>query len=187
MSLLLLAIFEHSDSQLKTRLSISPSLPPPPTQTTTTRPGFSPGTTVTIVVLVSVILFMGFASVYMRRCSNSPATSATATAAAAALSIARPRIASTSYFSGCHYLQRAGLPRTVVETLPVLSYAALKARKMGKEETECSVCLGEFDNCNSVRLLPECEHAFHRRCIDMWLTSHSTCPVCRAKLLPEEP
>lgn len=33
------------------------------------------------------------------------------------------------------------------------------------------------------RKLPKCEHVFHMECIDMWLHSHATCPVCRAAVL----
>ncbi|KAJ6804554.1 putative E3 ubiquitin-protein ligase-like [Iris pallida] len=46
--------------------------------------------------------------------------------------------------------------------------------------TDCSVCLGEFREDESLRLLPKCGHAFHVRCIDIWLGSHSNCPLCRA-------
>lgn len=48
------------------------------------------------------------------------------------------------------------------------------------EGTDCSVCLSEFQEDESLRLLPKCNHAFHVPCIDTWLKSHSSCPLCRA-------
>lgn len=36
------------------------------------------------------------------------------------------------------------------------------------------------------RDLPKCHHVFHVECIDMWLSSHSNCPICRASLAPCE-
>uniref|UniRef100_J3LBC5 RING-type E3 ubiquitin transferase n=1 Tax=Oryza brachyantha TaxID=4533 RepID=J3LBC5_ORYBR len=35
-----------------------------------------------------------------------------------------------------------------------------------------------------VRQLPACGHLFHVDCIDMWLHSHSTCPLCRCNVSP---
>ncbi|KAK6135008.1 hypothetical protein DH2020_031235 [Rehmannia glutinosa] len=51
---------------------------------------------------------------------------------------------------------------------------------------DCSVCLSEFQENESVRLLPKCSHAFHVNCIDTWLRSHKNCPVCRAPILVNE-
>ncbi|GLJ39537.1 hypothetical protein SUGI_0807920 [Cryptomeria japonica] len=79
-----------------------------------------------------------------------------------------------------------GLDQTVIESFPVFSYdlvKGLKARAMG---SECAVCLSDFTGEEMVRLLPKCSHAFHPECIDMWLCSHSTCPVCRISLVPAE-
>ncbi|XP_019423194.1 PREDICTED: RING-H2 finger protein ATL52-like isoform X2 [Lupinus angustifolius] len=47
---------------------------------------------------------------------------------------------------------------------------------------DCSVCLSEFEDDESVRVLPKCDHVFHIPCIDAWLKSHSTCPLCRANI-----
>lgn len=45
---------------------------------------------------------------------------------------------------------------------------------------ECAVCLSLFEDKEKGRKLPECGHGFHVECIDMWLSSHSNCPICRA-------
>ncbi|KAL5795224.1 hypothetical protein ACOSQ2_000044 [Xanthoceras sorbifolium] len=50
------------------------------------------------------------------------------------------------------------------------------------EGIDCSVCLSEFEEDESIRLLPKCSHAFHVQCIDTWLKSHSNCPLCRANI-----
>lgn len=54
---------------------------------------------------------------------------------------------------------------------------------MKKYPFDCAVCLCEFQLEDKLRLLPNCSHAFHRDCIDTWLLSHSTCPICRTSLL----
>ncbi|CAK9181492.1 unnamed protein product [Ilex paraguariensis] len=52
------------------------------------------------------------------------------------------------------------------------------------EDGTCAVCLCEFQDGEPVRVLPECLHPFHAPCIDMWLFSHSNCPLCRAATTP---
>ncbi|KAF3553622.1 hypothetical protein F2Q69_00016160 [Brassica cretica] len=51
-----------------------------------------------------------------------------------------------------------------------------------KEPFDCAVCLCEFTEKDKLRLLPTCSHAFHLNCIDTWLQSNSTCPLCRGTL-----
>ncbi|CAJ1942043.1 unnamed protein product [Sphenostylis stenocarpa] len=52
------------------------------------------------------------------------------------------------------------------------------------EDATCAVCLGEFEEGEELRTLPECMHSFHVTCIDTWLSSHPSCPVCRAHATP---
>ncbi|GMI94914.1 hypothetical protein HRI_003160700 [Hibiscus trionum] len=54
----------------------------------------------------------------------------------------------------------------------------------GEYEYECAVCLSVFEDGDEVRQLPRCKHSFHASCIDMWLYSHSDCPLCRASVDP---
>ncbi|RWR80672.1 RING-H2 finger protein ATL52-like protein [Cinnamomum micranthum f. kanehirae] len=57
----------------------------------------------------------------------------------------------------------------------------------GDEDSTCAVCLCEFRKGEEVRRLPECLHLFHLLCIDMWLYSHSSCPLCRTETNPLPP
>lgn len=70
----------------------------------------------------------------------------------------------------------AGLPEEFIKSITVYKY-----KKSGGEveSTDCSVCLSEFEDGEKLRLLPKCNHAFHLPCIDTWLKSHSSCPLCR--------
>ena len=48
------------------------------------------------------------------------------------------------------------------------------------------MCLGEYEVDERVKRLPPCGHEFHEACIDLWLTNHVTCPMCRCSLLPPQ-
>ncbi|XP_074577910.1 RING-H2 finger protein ATL2-like [Curcuma longa] len=65
--------------------------------------------------------------------------------------------------------------------------AALLARPYRSTEGgdgACAICLSAVEDAEMVRVLPGCGHLFHVGCIDMWLGSHCTCPVCRAAVEP---
>ncbi|KAL1825357.1 hypothetical protein DCAR_0313510 [Daucus carota subsp. sativus] len=50
------------------------------------------------------------------------------------------------------------------------------------DNQECPVCLSVFEEEEEVRQLPVCKHSFHAPCIDMWLSSHLDCPLCRTQV-----
>ncbi|KAM1157366.1 hypothetical protein ACFX1X_028287 [Malus domestica] len=72
-----------------------------------------------------------------------------------------------------------GLDESLIKSITVHKYK--KGDKL-VEGTDCSVCLSEFEENESLRLLPKCSHAFHVPCIDTWLKSHSSCPLCRSNI-----
>ncbi|KAL3515506.1 hypothetical protein ACH5RR_022408 [Cinchona calisaya] len=78
------------------------------------------------------------------------------------------------------YIRTVGLQPSVISAITICKY------KRGDglvEGTECSVCLNEFQDDETLRLLPKCNHAFHIPCIDTWLRSHTNCPNCRAGIV----
>jgi len=56
----------------------------------------------------------------------------------------------------------------------------IKYNKNNKEikETKCSICLLDYENNDELRKLV-CSHFFHKKCIDNWFNSSTTCPICR--------
>ncbi|CAL5389655.1 unnamed protein product [Camellia sinensis] len=70
------------------------------------------------------------------------------------------------------------------QLITVYSY---NTKEGGKEGSCCAVCLSEFDEGETVRVLPECSHCFHVLCIDSWLRSNPSCPLCRAGTKPPPP
>ncbi|XP_057984057.1 RING-H2 finger protein ATL46-like [Malania oleifera] len=77
------------------------------------------------------------------------------------------------------HLHDSGLDQAFIDALPVFNYKEIVGLK---EPFDCAVCLCEFSEKDKLRLLPLCSHAFHINCIDTWLLSNSTCPLCRAIL-----
>ncbi|CAM8993793.1 unnamed protein product [Rhodiola kirilowii] len=76
---------------------------------------------------------------------------------------------------------RRGVDPALLKSMPVVVFSKLEH----KEGLECAVCLAEVVEGEKARMLPNCSHGFHVGCIDMWLQSHSTCPLCRSPIGPQ--
>ncbi|XP_068644880.1 RING-H2 finger protein ATL63-like [Aristolochia californica] len=75
-----------------------------------------------------------------------------------------------------------GLDPSLVASLPVFVYKAGEC----KNAMVCVVCLSVMEEDEMGRMLPKCGHCFHVGCIDKWLLSHSSCPICRSEVGLEE-
>jgi hypothetical protein len=88
------------------------------------------------------------------------------------------------------------VPRRGVETerfqltRPQIDKLIAKMQTVGDDTGPevCSVCLEGVSGAASTRsravLLPACDHAFHSRCISLWLSRGETgCPICRRDVL----
>uniref|UniRef100_A0A5B6Z244 RING-type E3 ubiquitin transferase n=1 Tax=Davidia involucrata TaxID=16924 RepID=A0A5B6Z244_DAVIN len=133
---------------------------------------FTPSIAIIVVILVAALFLMAFFSIYIRHCSENPGGS----------------VGGVGRRVGSIRARRAaarGLDAAVIETFPTFEYSVVKGLKIGKGALECAVCLNEFEDNETLRLIPKCDHVFHPECIDAWLASHVTCPVCRANLVPQ--
>ncbi|XP_030532466.1 RING-H2 finger protein ATL64 [Rhodamnia argentea] len=72
-----------------------------------------------------------------------------------------------------------GLAECILKSLPVFTFVSSRDGDVGRF-IECAVCQSDFEDGETGRRLPMCEHVFHAGCIDTWFESHSSCPLCRA-------
>ncbi|XP_027337477.1 RING-H2 finger protein ATL63 [Abrus precatorius] len=97
-----------------------------------------------------------------------------------------------SPFSSSH---TKGLDSSIIRSIPLFIYeeggngtgddekGSIGKKKKVEDEVECVICLSAFEDGEMGRCLPKCGHGFHVECIDMWLSSHSNCPICRAPIV----
>ncbi|XP_021889635.1 LOW QUALITY PROTEIN: RING-H2 finger protein ATL7-like [Carica papaya] len=76
-----------------------------------------------------------------------------------------------------------GLKKELREMLPIIIYK----ESFSIKDNQCSVCLGDYQAEDKLQQIPACGHTFHMECIDHWLSSHTTCPLCRLSLLAKAP
>ncbi|KAJ8426638.1 hypothetical protein Cgig2_029822 [Carnegiea gigantea] len=130
---------------------------------------FTPSTVIILIIGI-VFVLTGFLAVFLRQFSDG----------CFGLSIVPPN----PDVDADGRLVARGLDAAAIKGLPTYFYSDVKEHRHGKVELECPVCLCEFQDTEVLRLLPGCSHVFHPRCIDPWLASHVTCPICRQSLEP---
>ncbi|CAI9781648.1 unnamed protein product [Fraxinus pennsylvanica] len=148
---------------------IFPPPPPPPPSDDDSRTPFSPLVIAIIGIVASAFMLVSYYTIvtgYCRRRSNPSASEE--------LDEIRDETNRDQWQVTSH-----GLDEALINTITVFKYNKGDGLIDG---TECSVCLSEFEENESLRLLPKCSHAFHLPCVDTWLKSHANCPLCRASV-----
>lgn len=72
-------------------------------------------------------------------------------------------------------LEEKGLPVEIRYQLPIALGTANETDK------ECPICQLRYGIGDHIVSLP-CEHFFHACCVDKWLWSHTSCPLCRTEV-----
>ncbi|XP_062097228.1 RING-H2 finger protein ATL52-like [Humulus lupulus] len=146
---------------------------------------FSPLIIAVIGILASAFILLSYYTIISKYCrrrrggagGNDDAAAAAGTDPANATN---PHQTTASSDQSCQS-PSSGLEEGLIKSIKVYKY------KKGDglvEGSDCSVCLSEFEENEGLRLLPKCNHAFHVPCIDTWLKSHSSCPLCRSNIAP---
>ncbi|KAL4558269.1 hypothetical protein LXL04_036467 [Taraxacum kok-saghyz] len=86
--------------------------------------------------------------------------------------------------------QSRGLDSFAVQMIPATQFKKKKESdkviNQCDESTECAICLGEYEDDEWVKTIPNCSHVFHVSCIDTWFQTHSSCPLCRSDIFDLE-
>ncbi|KAF3639903.1 putative coiled-coil domain-containing protein-like [Capsicum annuum] len=133
---------------------------------------FDSSMALTILVLLTALFFMGFFSIYIRHFTNEP----TAVVAGDDDDDRRRRNLPASSSTNVHRSCRKGIDSSTIQSLPLVSYGGASKHLI----EDCPICLTEFEASELIRLIPYCRHVFHQQCLDTWLSSHVTCPLCRS-------
>lgn len=80
-----------------------------------------------------------------------------------------------------HYTRENPTDAAIVSELPETKIDDIK--KLDKDKQNCVICMEDFKNGDKTTNLP-CLHMFHTNCIQSWLKTQNTCPICKFKLTP---
>ncbi|XP_062179367.1 RING-H2 finger protein ATL66-like [Phragmites australis] len=125
-------------------------------------------------LLLAVIIFVAICLYFRWRCHRYvPHREAEASSSATATSL-------------------TGLDADAIRSLPVTLYRPpaslppLAVKGTGEVDDQaalCSICISALVAGEKVKALPPCGHCFHPDCVDAWLRSQASCPLCRCLLL----
>ncbi|GBG90037.1 hypothetical protein CBR_g50130 [Chara braunii] len=76
-----------------------------------------------------------------------------------------------------------GLSPASLARLPSHEVTVEKRDESAGESSGCAICLQDMVKGEMVRVLPNCAHAFHKDCVDKWLSQQGICPVCRDEIV----
>lgn len=48
-------------------------------------------------------------------------------------------------------------------------------------QTNCTICLNNFENQEELLQINQCNHAFHEKCLEDWMTHNMKCPLCNKR------
>lgn len=132
---------------------------------------FDSSLALTVLVMLTALFFMGFFSIYIRHFTAGQGGGGGGGEGDVEDELRRRQPPPAR----CH-ARRKGLDPAAIRALPAVSYGGPAVHVM----EECPICLSEFELKEILKIIPCCGHVFHFKCIDAWLSSHVSCPLCRS-------
>ncbi|CAD6343046.1 unnamed protein product [Miscanthus lutarioriparius] len=128
-----------------------------------------------ITVASAIVIFVAISIGFKRRGACTASTRGTAKATAPCRG---RRGDGTAGSNGA--TRTRGVDPELLRSLPVTVYVYRAAVPGSKVDAE-------LEDGEEARFLPCCGHGFHAECVDMWLASHTTCPLCRLTVSKPDP
>ncbi|CAL9079758.1 unnamed protein product [Musa textilis] len=148
------------------------SLPPQPPANSS-----SVSLSVSLIIIAAIIVFVVLASFSIRLFLRFLSCRRRSPVAALPLPLDRSWSTSSAAAAAAAAANFVPFDQQKANSLPVYSLAASP-----KSSPDCAVCLSPLRRHDELRLLPACRHAFHSSCIDPWLQTTPSCPLCRASV-----
>ena len=52
-----------------------------------------------------------------------------------------------------------------------------------EKDLECCICMNQFDGQKIIELKCSGKHKFHSDCLEKWVESKPSCPICRGTII----
>lgn len=131
---------------------------------------------VVLSIIATILLLLSYITFLTKFCSNWNQVNPTRW-----ISVLRARRNDEDHFIALSPTPwNRGLDESVIREIP--SFQFIKGECEDQTVYGCVVCLTEFQEQDVIKILPNCNHAFHLDCIDIWLQTNSNCPLCRSSI-----
>ncbi|KAL2487832.1 E3 ubiquitin-protein ligase [Forsythia ovata] len=135
---------------------------------------WNPWVMVLVAVICVIFLFFNYFRILQRQCTPFPAINLSRNSGQ------RRRLDESPVAPPSLQYESLGLDSYIMHSIPITQFEKNKDEESCPSNTDCAVCLGEFEEGQWVKHLPNCSHVFHVSCIDTWFQTHSSCPLCRS-------
>eukprot|EP00978_Attheya_sp_CCMP212_P043953 scaffold295671_cov24-Attheya_sp.AAC.1 len=79
--------------------------------------------------------------------------------------------------------EHRGASQEVIDQIPLQTFHNDDddEKNVPNDTPVCNICLEEFQTGEKIRKL-SCSHRFHKQCIDRWLGTVASCPICKHEI-----